>query len=113
MSNYIIAYHGGAKPASPEEGAQQKAKWKAWVDGLGEAIVNPGTPLGTSKMASTGGVSDHNGSDKLTGFSIVKADDMDAALEIAKRCPFLDIGTLRGGARANFPNLRRRGGLRP
>jgi len=45
MPNYIIAYHGGKKPESPEEGAKQMEKWKAWVGGLGDAVVNPGTPL--------------------------------------------------------------------
>jgi len=30
----------------------------------------------------------------LTGYSIVKADNFDAALEIAKGCPFLEMGTL-------------------
>ena len=31
----------------------------------------------------------------MSGFSVVKADDMDAALEMAGACPFLDIeGTL-------------------
>ena len=38
MPNYIIAYHGGKKPESPEQGAEQMAKWKAWVAGLGAAI---------------------------------------------------------------------------
>lgn len=94
MPSYIIAYHGGKKPESPEEGARQKAKWKAWLDGLGDAVVNPGTPLGMSRFVSSGGVSDDGGPDPLTGFSIVKADSMDAALEMAKECPFLDIGTI-------------------
>ena len=92
MSNYIIAYHGGKKPESPEEGAKHMAKWQAWVGGLGDAVVNPGTPLGKSKIVSSGGVSDDGGSNPLTGFSIVKADSMDAALEMAKECPFLDTG---------------------
>jgi hypothetical protein len=94
LPSYIIAYHGGKKPESPEEGARQKAKWKAWLDGLGDAVVNPGTPLGMSRFVSSGGVSDDGGPDPLTGFSIVKADSMDAALEMAKECPFLDIGTI-------------------
>src|SRR5712671_452132 len=94
MSNYIFAYHGGKKPESPEEGAKLMAKWKAWVGGLGDAMVNPGTPLGKSKTVSSGGVSDDGGSNPLMGFSIVKADSMDAALEIAKGCPHLDIGTI-------------------
>jgi hypothetical protein len=28
----------------------------------------------------------------MSGFSVVMAADIDAALEMAKRCPFLDIG---------------------
>ncbi len=93
MSNYIFAYHGGKKPENPEEGAEHMAKWNAWVDGLGDAAVNPGTPLGMSRTVSSDGVSDDGGSNPLSGFSVVKADSMDAAIEMAKRCPFLDMDT--------------------
>ena len=91
MSNYIIAYHGGRNPEGPEEATKHMAKW---IGGLGDAVVNPGTPLGKSKIVSSNGVSDDGGSNALTGFSIVKADSMDAALEMAKACPYLDIGTV-------------------
>ncbi len=94
MSNYVFAYHGGKKPESPEEGAKHMAQWKAWIGGLGDAVVNPGTPLGMSKTVSSSGVSDDGGSNPLLGFSIVKADSMDAALEMAKGCPHLEIGTI-------------------
>ncbi len=92
MPNFVFAYHGGKKPESPEEGAKHMAKWKAWIGGLVDAVVNPGTPLGKSKTVSSGGVSDDGGSNPLLGFSIVKADSMDAALEMAKACPTLEIG---------------------
>ncbi len=92
MSNYIIAYHGGRKPETPEEGAEHMAKWKAWIGGLGDAVVNPGTPLGKSRIVSASGVSDDGGSDPMSGFSVVKADSIDAALEMAKECPFLELG---------------------
>jgi hypothetical protein len=94
MSEYIIAYHGGKKPESPEAGAQHMAKWKSWLSDLGDAVVNPGTPLGKSKIVSSSGVSDGSGTDNLSGFSIVTADSMDAALQIAQECPFLEMGTL-------------------
>ncbi len=92
MSNYVFAYHGGKRPESREEGAKHMAKWKAWVGGLGDAVVNPGTYLGMSKTVSSGGVSDDGGSNPLLGFTIVKADSMDAALEMAKVCPHLGLG---------------------
>ncbi len=94
MSNYIFAYHGGKRPETPEAGAELMARWKAWMGGLGDALVNPGNPVGKSKTVSSGGVSDDGGSNPLSGFSIVKADSMDAALEMAKGCPHLDHGTI-------------------
>ncbi len=95
MPNYVFAYHGGKKPESPEAGGELMAKWNAWLGGLGDAVVDPGTPLGKSKTVSSSGVSDDGGSNPLSGFSIVKADSMDAALEMAKECPFLEIdGTI-------------------
>ena len=94
MPNYIIAYHGGTKFRSPEEGAAHIAKWKAWIGGLRDAVVNPGTPLGKGKLVSSSGVSDASGANSLTGFSIVKADSLDAALQMAQRCPYLDHGTI-------------------
>jgi hypothetical protein len=92
MTDFIIAYHGGKKFESREEGAAHMAKWRAWMGGLGDAVVNPGAPLRNSKTVSVGGVSD--GSNPLSGYSIVKAASMDAALQMAKDCPHLDIGTV-------------------
>ena len=94
MSKYLLAYHGGKKFESPEEGANHMAKFSAWIGGLSDAVVNPGTRLGMNKTVSSDGVSDNVGPNRLTGFSIVNADSMDAALRIARGCPHLDIGTI-------------------
>lgn len=94
MFEYIFAYHGGKKPESPEEGAKHMARWKAWLAELGPAVVNPGTPLGKSKTVSSSGVAEDGGANPLSGFSIFQADGMDAAVEMAKGCPFLDFGTI-------------------
>jgi len=93
-SFFLLAYHGGKIPESSEEGAKHMSKIEAWVGGLGDAVVNPGHPLGKSKTVSSGAVSDDGGSNRLVGFSIVKADSMDAALEMAKGYPHLEIGTV-------------------
>ncbi len=95
MANYVFAYHGGGKmPETPEEGQKLMAKWKAWMEGMGEAMLNHGTPVGMSKAVSTEGVADNGGSNPLMGYSVVKADNMEAALEFAKACPHLEIGTI-------------------
>ena len=58
------------------------------------ASINPGTPVGMPKTVSSSGVTDDGGSNPLAGFSVVKADSMDAALKMAKACPFLEMGTI-------------------
>jgi len=94
MSNYIFLYHGGKMPKTPEQGAKGMEKWNAWVNKLGDALVNPNTPFGKSKLVSTEGIADNDRATPLLGFSVLKADSLDAALEVAKGCPFLEMGTI-------------------
>ena len=94
MTTFALSYYGEPKFDSPEKGAKYMENWKAWVGGLGEVFVNPVTPLRKAKIVSSGGVSDDSGSNRLSGFSIVKAASMEAALEMAKGCPHLEHGTI-------------------
>ncbi|MGI9406379.1 MAG: YciI family protein [Hyphomicrobiaceae bacterium] len=103
MAEFILAYHGGKKPESPEAGAKHMEDWRAWVEGLGDTMVNPGTPLGKSKTVSEEGVADDGGANPLSGFSVVKADSIDAAVEIAKGCPFLMMGTIEVAEMMQMP----------
>lgn len=91
MPNYVFAYHGSKRPDNP---AQYMARWKAWVTGLGDALVNPGVAVGKSKTVSANGVSDGGGPNPLAGFSVVRAENIDAAITLARGCPHLDIGTI-------------------
>jgi len=93
MPKYVIAYLGGAQVTNPQDRAAQMARWNTWAEGLGSRMVNPGMPIGQGKLVSSNGVSER-GPNHLTGFSIVQADNLDEALEMAQRCPFLEIGSL-------------------
>jgi len=92
MQNFMIAYYGGKQPSSKEEGMAMQEKWKAWIEGLGEAVINPGTPLPISKIVTSSGVQDDNDPESMKGFAIVRANSIDAAVEIARYDPFLDTG---------------------
>jgi hypothetical protein len=91
MTDYILVYQGGVEPATKEEGAAHMAKWQAWAQGLGDAIVNPGTPTGSPKIVSADGVSDDTGPSAMSGYTIVQTDSMDGALKMAKECPFIEM----------------------
>jgi hypothetical protein len=94
MPKYVFAYHGGKAPESPDEGAEVMARWQAWFGDLGDAVVDGGNPVGPSKTVSAGGVADDGGANPLSGYSIVRADSIDAAVEMAKGCPIMDHGTV-------------------
>jgi hypothetical protein len=88
MGNYLYAYRGGQMAASDEEREAVMAAWGAWFGGLGEAIVDPGAPFGGS--TAVGG--DGTAASALTGYTVIKADSLDAARALADGCPLLDSG---------------------
>lgn len=93
MAKYLLTYKGGSMPETEEEGAKVMAAWSSWLGGLGESLVDGGAPIGqTRTIGADGSVSDGGGADPVTGYSLVKADSLDAALSIAKGCPHLDVG---------------------
>jgi len=92
MPNFMIAYHGGNQPSSKEAGMAQMGKWKEWVASLGDAVVNPGTPLMTSKLLTSDSIQDDKDAGAMKGFAVVEVENMDVAVEIAKSDPFLDNG---------------------
>lgn len=93
MPKYLLGYHGGSMPQSPEEGAKVMAAWTAWMGSLGKAMIDPGNPTGPVKtIAANGAVSDGGGANPLTGYSVIEADSLDAAVRLAKSCPQLAAG---------------------
>jgi len=92
MPNYMIAYYGGNQPSSKEEEMAQMGKWKEWIESLSDAVVNPGTPLMSTKIVTSGDVQDENDPNSMKGFAVVKAESIESAVEIAKSDPFLENG---------------------
>lgn len=92
MPKYLFVYHGGKQFETKEEGMAHMGAWRAWSQGLGNAVVDPGMPVGKSKTVSSNGVADDGGPNPTSGITIVAADTIEAACEMAKTCPHVDIG---------------------
>jgi hypothetical protein len=94
MANYVLLYSGGGMAESEAEQAAIMQAWGAWFGGLGNALVDGGNPFsGQAKsIASNGSVSNGAIGTAATGYSIIKADSLDAAVELAKGCPVLQSG---------------------
>ncbi len=93
MANYVFAYSGGNGVAADEaERNAQMAKWGQWFGELGSAVVDGGAATGTAMTVGPGGTVSDGGSRGLTGYSIVSAGSLDAAVDLANGCPVLEIG---------------------
>ena len=95
MAQYIIVYLGGDQPSTPEEGRQHFAKYQEWLTSLGDSAVSPMNPLKDTSTVNPDGTMTDGSKTSMSGYTVIEAQSMDAALEAAKACPFLDInGTL-------------------
>ena len=92
MAQFVFVYLGGNQPSSPEEAKKHFSKYTEWLSALGDSIVSPAIPLKNTSTVSSDGTVREGGSSAMSGFTIIKADSMEAALSIAQACPFLEIG---------------------
>ena len=92
MTQFVFVYLGGNQPSNPEEAQKHFDKYVKWLTSLGDSVITPLLPLKDTCTVSTDGTIREGGSSAMSGFSIIKADSIDAALAIAQACPFLEIG---------------------
>jgi hypothetical protein len=85
MANYVFSYR---VPSDYAPGPETGSEWEAWFGTMGSALVSVGHAV--TDYASLGEV---GGSEsRMIGYSVVSAEDMDAALTLAKNCPALRVG---------------------
>lgn len=92
MAQFVIVYLGGDQPSSPEEGKQHMSKYMDWLSSLGDSAVSPANPLKNTCTVHPDGTVTAGGATLMSGYTIIEADSMEAALSIAKACPFRDVG---------------------
>lgn len=93
MPNFVFAFHGGGMPETPEEGERMMAAWMAWYGAMGDKVVDAGAPVGKSKTVGKSGIADNGGANPLTGYTVVSAETIEEACEMAKGCPMVVDGS--------------------
>ena len=92
MAKYLLAYKGGKMAQSDAEREEAMAKWGTWFGSLGPAVADAGNPFGPSASVTGNGAGANGASSGLTGYSIMTADTLAAATELAEGCPVIDAG---------------------
>jgi hypothetical protein len=94
MANFLLLYSGGSMPQNEAEIKAVTQAWLAWFGQIGEALVDGGNPTTphAKTIHSDGKVSDGPVGTMSSGYSIIKADSLDAAVKLAQGCPVLQGG---------------------
>ncbi|MFN0093422.1 MAG: hypothetical protein ACKVVT_01420 [Dehalococcoidia bacterium] len=93
MAKYLLVYHGGGgMETDPAKQEALMSAWMGWFGSLGAAVVDGGNPVGRAWTVSAAGTDDNGGANPATGYSVLEAASMDAALVMAKGCPILAAG---------------------
>lgn len=92
MPSFLVTYHGGGMPEGEEARQQAMADFGAWVGKVGDALTDPGAPLGPATTVSASGVRPGAADGPVGGYSLLRADDMDSAVALVRDHPFVGRG---------------------
>lgn len=94
MPKFLFIYRESTEPRtppSPEEMQALQTAWYTWMQKFSSAIVPGGDGLKpTGRVLKAGVVTDGpyvEAKEIIVSFAIIQADDLDAALAIARACP--------------------------
>ena len=95
MTDFALLYSGGGMPETEEEQARVMKAWNDWYADLGKAIKDGGNPFGAAKtVGSDGSLRDGPAGSPYTGYTILTAESLDRAAELAKGSPALQGGNV-------------------
>jgi hypothetical protein len=93
MEQYLFVYYGGKMATTPAEQKKSMADWMNWFQKQSKSVIESGNPTMPEKLVGKNGVKVITGK-KVTGYSVFKAENLDAAIAIAKTSPQMDGGEI-------------------
>ena len=92
MTSYLVTYHGGGMPDTEEGRQQAMAAFGAWVGKVGDALSDPGAPLGPAMTVTAAPGCTPPADGPVAGYSVLRADDIESAVSLVRDHPFVARG---------------------
>ena len=99
MANYMLIYREQPDAWSSPPGPEEMEAWKNWFNKLQAegSMVDMGAPYDSkAKVVTKDDITDDaltsSGNLIIAGYSVIKADGLDAAAAIARTCPGINQG---------------------
>jgi hypothetical protein len=85
MKKFMFLAYGYETPSPEIHDA-----WGKWFASIGDKIVDGGNPFGPGKEITHNGIKElPHDLGAITGYTIINAENMDEAVEIARGCPII------------------------
>jgi hypothetical protein len=98
MATFLLSYRIPEDYQPGKPGAA--GVWNAWFGSLGTSLADQGSPTFESSALGQCGAGT-----RLGGFSLITADDLDAAIALARQCPAVRAGEGGGVEIGVIPEL--------
>jgi hypothetical protein len=94
MSNFVLLYKGGAIPEADDAQKEMLAAWSKWYENLGKAVVDGGNPFSSAHTVAADGSVGEGAASELSGYTIIRAENLDEAMAMVQDCPIRQNGTV-------------------
>ncbi len=91
MANFLFVYYGGMRAVTPAEQKKMMDVWMEWFGKLGKSVVDSGAPTKPGRLVNKSGTRSIS-VNPIAGYSTINADNMDAAVVLAKGHPNIPDG---------------------
>lgn len=96
MKKFLFLYRSATSAeeqmakGKPEDMQKAMQPWIEWFKECGDGLLDRGMPLGNGKHVILSATSESTS--QITGYSMIQAESMEKALELAKKQPHLTMG---------------------
>jgi hypothetical protein len=87
MTSFMLLYAG--PPPTPDATHEG---WPEWFESLGDDLIDRGSPMFGGFVTSRDGISTDTAA-SVNGYSVIRATDRDAVLDLLRNHPFLTAGS--------------------
>ena len=92
MARFLVTYYVGDMPQDPESIAQARRAFAQWAVKTGAALADIGAPTRSATTIASDGVHDDAPAEPFMGWSVIEAEDGNAAVCLMKDHPFISRG---------------------
>jgi len=92
MPRFLVTYHSSNMPHDPQTMAKARDAFVQWAGKTGSALGDPVARVGATRTISSQGPKDGLAEGPFNGWSVIEADDLNAAAKLLADHPFIGRG---------------------